>query len=102
MLAVDKDISYYFYSDPVDMRKSFNGLYNIACSQFPSELANGSAFIFQNKRKNCIKIFRWDGSGLVILHKKLRKGVFFFAKSDAKKVLINASQLALILSGIKV
>ena len=101
MIHLANNLNYYFYNKPVDMRKSFNGLYNIVCNQFSEEVIKPSIFIFQNKRKNCIKLFYWDGDGLAIWYKKLTNGTFHFSVSEDRKVKMSAETLSLILKGIQ-
>ncbi len=50
--------------EPVDMRKSFNGLYARVQSVLREEPTSGHWFVFTNKLRNRLKILFWDGSGL--------------------------------------
>ena len=66
----------HLYSQPVDMRKSFEGLSLLVDSLFPSKLLTGSLFLFLNRRRDMIKILYWEGDGYVIWFKRLEQGTF--------------------------
>jgi transposase len=84
MLTLPLESKYYFYSQPIDMRKSFNGLYLLVMdSIIPSDISN-QIFVFRNKRKNKIKIMHWENNGFVIWYKDLHKGKFKFPMGDQK------------------
>ena len=61
---------------PVDMRKSFNGLWSEASEQLKEDPFSGALFVFTNKRRDRIKVLYWDGSGVWICAKRLEKGRF--------------------------
>jgi transposase len=55
------------------MRKSFDGLYGLVRGMNP---LSGTVFLFVSKDRKRAKSLSWDGSGLVILMKRLEKGRF--------------------------
>ena len=57
----------------VDMRKSFNGLWAEASEVLKEDPLSGSLFVFANKRRDRIKILYWDGSGVWVFAKRLKK-----------------------------
>ena len=100
MLFPQQSSGYFFYNRPVDMRKSFDGLYLLVVDQLASGNLDGKIFVFVNKRKDKIKIFYFDKDGFVILYKRLEKGTFRFPSTEAKYLIISSETLALILYGI--
>ena len=62
--------SIHLYDQPVDMRKSFEGLSALVEQAFPGQLLTGSLFLFINRCRNRIKIFFWEGDGVVIWYKR--------------------------------
>jgi transposase len=58
------------------MRKSFNGLENIAREILNQDPLSGHLFVFINKSRNRLKSLWWDGDGLCIIYKRLEKGTF--------------------------
>ena len=87
-----------------DMRKSFNGLYDIVCEQFDDKLLTREAlFAFTNKRRNRVKLLYFDGTGLWVAAKRLEKGTFSWpspSRSGQKKLKLDPQALQLILDGI--
>jgi transposase len=90
MLILPLESKYYFYSQPIDMRKSFNGLYLLIMDSIvPLDLSN-QIFVFWNKRKNKIKIMYWEKKGFVIWYKDLYEGKFKFPIGDQKFLEISS------------
>jgi transposase len=91
--------------DPCDMRKSFNGLYDIAIQHLDNgRLTREALFVFINKRRNRIKLLYFDGTGLWVAAKRLEKGTFSWPKPSAprqKKIKLSAEALQLVLDGVE-
>jgi transposase len=91
-------------TEPVDLRKSFDGLAQCTREMLGHEPASGALFIFTGKRASSLKALWWDKSGYCILYKRLSsRGVFRIpaAMSGVKSVSIDARELSLILEGIQ-
>lgn len=65
------------------MRKSYDTLSGIVTDRMGCRLLSGDAFIFLNRRRNRIKILRWEPGGLVIYSKRLEEGTFRRPSGDA-------------------
>ena len=76
MLNVSGNAHLFICQQPVNMRKSFEGLSALVEELFPNELLSGALFIFLNRRKDHMKVLFWDKDGLVIWFKRLEKGSF--------------------------
>jgi transposase len=76
MLHLDADTKYYWYDGAVDFRKGFDGLCGVVQEFLRREVTDGGVFIFVNRRRNAIKLLKWEGDGLAIYHKQLEQGVF--------------------------
>ena len=103
MLSFPSSVRIYLAIEPVDMRKSFNGLYAVDTEQLKENPLEGGLFVFSNKRRNRLKILFWDGTGLWVLGKRLEKGGFTWPRSaDAAsgKLHLKNEALALLLGGI--
>jgi len=104
MLSFSASLKIYLGVEPCDMRKSFNGLSEIARSHLGLDPLCGAAFLFTNKRRNRIKILFWDGTGLWVAAKRLERGTFSWPKpsrSDQKKLKLSAEALQLVLDGVE-
>jgi transposase len=102
MLALSPDTKIYLHTEPIDMRKSFDGLFGIIKSDFHLDVRNGGLFMFLNLRRNRIKLMHWDRDGLVIWMKRLERGCFQrpLRSVDGKLVIVEAAELQFILTGV--
>lgn len=90
--------SIHLYDQPVDMRKSFEGLSALVDMAFPGKLLTGSLFLFLNRRRNLIKILYWEGDGFVIWYKRLEQGTFSGYFSGRQE--LSRQQFVLLLEGV--
>ena len=74
MLTFNGNLKVYVALEPCDMRKSFNGLSEIARSGLKLDPLSGAAFLFTNRRRTLIKILYWDGTGYWCVAKRLERG----------------------------
>ena len=101
MLAFPAAIRIFVAVVPVDMRKSFNGLWAAAQEQLHEDPKDGAVFAFINKERTRLKLLYWDGTGVWVLTKRLEQGRFSWpAPSAAKRKLALAPEaLALLIGG---
>jgi len=102
MLALSPSVPIYLHSQPIDMRKSFDGLFGIIKTDLDRDVRDGGLFMFLNQRRNRIKLLYWDTDGIAIWMKRLEQGCFQrpLRCTDGKHVLISYVELQWILSGI--
>ena len=90
----------FAYTEPTDMRKSFQGLLALVQHVFPDhDPHSGSLFVFVNRRGNYTKILAFDRTGFTLFAKKLERGRFLFP-SDAVSQELTEKSLRFILDGI--
>lgn len=61
---------------PTDMRASYDTLFGKVKGVLEKDPFSGHLFVFINSRRTSIKCLYYDGTGLVLLCKRLEKGVF--------------------------
>ena len=71
MLSLSPATRVFLATEPIDGRKSFNGLSVLVKETLLQEPTSGFLFIFVNKARNRLKILFWDGSGLILCTKRL-------------------------------
>lgn len=81
------------FKDPVDMRKSFDGLSGLLQGQ---NILSGDIFLFVARDRRRAKAMYWDGTGLNIWMKRLEQGQFADVWARER---ITASELKLFLEG---
>jgi len=70
MLSLPAAVRMFLCAEPVDMRKSFDGLLGLVESTLALDPLSGHLFLFLNKRRDRIKVLFWERDGLVIWYKK--------------------------------
>ncbi|BCA94334.1 hypothetical protein TUM19329_06950 [Legionella antarctica] len=76
MISFDQQ-QIYLYSQPIDMRKSINGLSYIISDLSSHIVQDGSLTLFYNRARDKVKLLYWDKNGFVLIYKRLEKGQRF-------------------------
>jgi len=76
MLRPGEDVDVYLYADPVDMRKSINGLSIIVEQSMVLPTNSGALFVFCNRGRDKIKILCWERNGFIVWYKRLERQRF--------------------------
>lgn len=102
MLMLPPSVRIYLATEPVDCRKSFDGLAAMTRSVLRQDPLSGHLFVFCNKRRDQVRILVWDRNGFALWSKRLERGVFKLPEPRAgdSHVEVEAGQLGLILEGI--
>ena len=87
------------YREPVDLRKSIDGLVGLVQGVLAEDPLSGSVFCFFNRRGSYLKLVTWDRTGYCLFAKRLEHGRFRLPSDDVKQTLSEAA-FRLILDGI--
>ena len=87
------------YREPVDMRKSFDGLFGLVTSVLDEDPLSPTLFVFFNRRRTLLKALYWDRTGFCLLAKRLEHGRFALQGTDRIQE-IDERRLQLLLDGI--
>ncbi len=101
MFFAEQHVRVFLYGQPVDMRRSFDGLYAIVRHGMQHDPLSGHLFAFINRRATQIKVLYFDRTGLCIWAKRLEAGRFI---SDWERVAtreMDWTGLKLLLEGIE-
>ena len=60
MVTLSSTQRYYLWREPVDMRKSFDGLQGLVTGHIGRDALSGEVFIFMNRRRDQVKLLVWD------------------------------------------
>ena len=85
---------------PVDFRKGADGLAALAQEQLRLDPFSGAALVFRAKRADRIKILIWDGSGMVLVAKRLEEGRFAWPPIRDGVMRLSSAQLATLFEGL--
>ena len=103
MLSFPGSLKIFVALEPVDLRKSFNGLEAVVSERLREDLRAGAVFVFTNRRHSRLKILYWDGSGLWLLIKRLEQGTFAWPRNveaGVSKMKLAPEALAMLTDGI--
>jgi len=87
------------WREPVDMRKSFDGLVGLVRSAMGADPLSENLFVFVNRRGNYLKLLFWDRTGYALFAKRLERGRFTIP-GHARIQDLSHEQLLLVLDGI--
>jgi transposase len=73
----------YVALEPVDMRMGAERLGALVRERMRTEPRSRALFVFVSKRGHSMKVLTWDGSGTIVIHKKLDAGRFELPRSTA-------------------
>ena len=101
MFFPESRVRVYLYGRPVDMRKSFDGLYAIARAAYTQDPTAGDLYVFASRSAALIKVLYFDRSGWCVWAKRLEAGRFITDWSRVHTREIDCTQLKLLLEGIE-
>ncbi len=76
MLSFNRRTRVYINREPTDMRSSYDTLFAKAKGILNQDPFSGHLFVFINSHRTSIKCLYYDGTGFVIICKRLNKGTF--------------------------
>lgn len=102
MLTARPDVVVRLAVDPVDLRKSIDGLAIAVGRALGRDPMGGEVFLFYNQRRTGLKALYWTPNGFVLVYKRLERQGFVIPKpaDDAPEVVLPASLLDDVLAGV--
>jgi len=103
MIFLPRSVKVYVATQPVNLRKSFDGLSNETREVLRLNPLSGHIFVFLNRRKNQVKLLMWTRGGFTVVHKRLERGKFSWVREvgpDARRVEIDVHELSMLLEGL--
>ena len=76
MLDFSRVKNYYIACGYTDMRKQIDGLAALVQTQFGQEMDETSLYLFCGRQADRIKAWYWDGTGYILLYKRLTEKRF--------------------------
>ena len=100
MIALNRRTKIFVSKVPTDMRASYDTLYNKVKKVLNKDPLSGHLFLFVNKKRTSCKTLYYDGTGLVIISKRLERGAF--AKVNPlfnKDIILTEAEFGLFFEG---
>lgn len=76
MIAITRRTKVFLSREPADMRASYDSLFLRVRDLIKEDPWSGHLFVFLNKRRSSCKCLYYDGTGLVLICKRLEEGLF--------------------------
>ena len=101
MIHWEPDVTIYLHRDPVDFRKSINGLSVIVDEAMGLSPLKPGVFVFCNRRRDKLKVLYWDNTGFALWYKRLEKDKFKWPrKYNDPTITLNHEQWDWLLRGL--
>ena len=101
MFFPEGQVRVHLYGQPVDMRKSFGGLYALTRQGLGQDPLSGRLFVFINRRATQMKVLYWDRTGFCLWAKRLEQGRFLADWRQVTTQEMDWTGLKLLLEGIE-
>lgn len=89
----------FVYRSPIDMRCGFERLHSLCVHQMSAIMDQGHVYVFFGKNRKRLKVLVYDGSGLVLIAKRIERGRFMSVEDLLGRTEIKISELKQILHG---
>ena len=100
MLNFNRRTKIFVSREPVDMRASYDTLFSKAKGVLNQDPLSGHLFVFINTKRTSIKCLYYDGTGLVLLCKRLERSTFSRINPMFRgEIVLTAAEFALFFEG---
>jgi len=88
----------FVFTEAIDFRAGFDKLSMVVREKMKKELVEGDLFLFLGKNRKRIKAICYDGTGLLLLAKRLERGKFM-SVSEFEESELTVEELNYVLAG---
>ena len=100
MIAPPHGVRVLVATRPVDFRKGMDGLAALAQETLAQDPFSGTILVFRAKRADRVKLLFWDGSGMILVSKRLEQGGFKWPPIMDGVMRLSPAQLAALIEGL--
>lgn len=89
--------------DPVDLHLSFDRLAAVVRNELGAEPKADTVVVFHNRRRTHVKLLWHDGSGYLLVYKRLDRGTYripLAVPAGARRVTASSHELLVLLDGL--
>ncbi len=90
----------FLATTPVDFRKGMDGLAAHVVNSTDFDPYCGAFFVFRSKTGNMMKVLLWDGTGMVLIHKRLHDRKFVWPTVSGGTLTLSKTQFEALFEGI--
>lgn len=99
MVFEREGIKLFVYREPIDMRAGFERLHDYCVHHMKAKLNEGHAYVFFGKNRARMKVLLYDGSGLVLIAKRLERKRFMLHEELLGRSELGLAEFRLIFHG---
>jgi transposase len=100
MISFNRRTKVFVCKEPTDMRASYDTLFAKAKGVLAQDPFSGHLFVFINSRRNSVKCLFYDGTGFVIIAKRMERGLFSRINPMYRgEIIMTAAEFALFFEG---
>jgi transposase len=85
---------------PVDFRKGMDGLAAMVKEELRTDPFSGVIYVFRAKRADRVKLVFWDGTGTVLVSKRLGEGKFRWPRIEDGLMRLSPAQFSALFEGL--
>ena len=100
MIGPSGNVRVMVATQPVDFRKGAEGLAALVREMMRVDPFSGVIYVFRAKRADRVKLIFWDGTGVVLVAKRLEDGKFRWPAIRDGMMRLSAAQLQALLEGL--
>lgn len=100
MIGPSGNVRVLVATKPVDFRKGADGLAALVRETLRIDPFSGVVYVFRAKRADRVKLIFWDGTGVVLVAKRLENGKFRWPAIHDGVMRLSAAQLQALLEGL--
>ena len=102
MLDFSRVQNYYIACGYTDMRKQIDGLAALVQTQFGQEMDETSLYLFCGRRADRIKALYWDGTGYILLYKRLTEKRFQWPRNEKELKKLTQQEFRWLMEGLSI
>ncbi len=99
MIGPSGNVRVLVATKPVDFRKGAEGLAAVVRESMRTDPFSGVVYVFRAKRADRVKLIFWDGSGVVLVCKRLENGQFRWPAVRDGVMRLSVAQLHALIEG---
>jgi len=100
MIAMPAGVRILVAMRPVDFRSGADRLAALAQERLRQNPFGGTVLVFRAKRAERVKILLWDGSGLILIWKRLEKSTFQWPPIADGMMQLSPAQFSALFEGL--
>jgi transposase len=100
MISFNRRTKVFVCKEPTDMRASYDTLFAKAKGVLNQDPFSGHLFVFINSKRSSVKCLFYDGTGFVILMKRMERGLFSLINPMYRgEIILTQAEFALFFEG---